>query len=64
MLDRELYSLMVLMVLVATAMTGVLLRAVYPPWRVARDRAAKSAAVSATVSLSPEPGERFRPESP
>ncbi|WP_431873300.1 cation:proton antiporter [Amycolatopsis sacchari] len=37
-LDQELYSLMVVMALVTTAMTGVLLKVVYPGWRVRRDR--------------------------
>ncbi|MFC4587156.1 cation:proton antiporter [Sphaerisporangium corydalis] len=36
-LDGELYSLMVLMALLTTAMTGPLLRRVYPDRRVARD---------------------------
>jgi K+:H+ antiporter len=37
-LDRRLYSLMVVMALGTTAMTGVLLRLVYPPALVQRDR--------------------------
>lgn len=37
-LDQELYSLLVVMALVTTAMTGVLLRWVYPEWRMRRDR--------------------------
>ncbi len=36
-LDQELYSLMVVMALVTTAMTGPLLRRVYPDRRIARD---------------------------
>ncbi|MFF5205503.1 cation:proton antiporter [Streptosporangium sp. NPDC000396] len=36
-LDNELYSLMVVMALVTTAMTGPLLRRIYPERRVARD---------------------------
>ncbi len=39
-LDPALYSLMVVMALVTTAMTGVLLRLVYPPQRVRLDLAA------------------------
>jgi Kef-type K+ transport system membrane component KefB len=38
-LDRELYGLMVVMALVTTAMTGILLRLVYPEERVRLDRA-------------------------
>ncbi|KAA9159083.1 cation/H(+) antiporter [Amycolatopsis acidicola] len=37
MLDGSLYSLMVVMALVTTAMTGIVLRFVYPHWRVQRD---------------------------
>ncbi|SBT65708.1 Kef-type K+ transport system, membrane component KefB [Micromonospora sediminicola] len=40
-LDRELFSLMVVMALVTTAMTGVLLRWVYPEERVRRDLAVR-----------------------
>ncbi|WP_405148069.1 cation:proton antiporter [Sphaerisporangium sp. NBC_01403] len=50
-LDGELYSLMVLMALVTTAMTGPLLRRVYPDRRVARDIAeAERAALGVTAS--------------
>ncbi len=41
LLDTDLYSLMVLMALVTTAMTGILLRFVYPPERVRQDIAAR-----------------------
>jgi Kef-type K+ transport system membrane component KefB len=37
-LDRELYSLMVVMALVTTAMAGVVLRLVYPPELIRRDQ--------------------------
>jgi len=40
-LDQSLYSLMVVMALVTTAMAGVLLRLVYPPDRVRQDIAAR-----------------------
>jgi Kef-type K+ transport system membrane component KefB len=39
LLDQRLYSLMVLMALVTTAMAGPLLSVIYPPSRVAGDRA-------------------------
>jgi Kef-type K+ transport system membrane component KefB len=42
-LDQSLYSLMVVMALVTTAMAGVLLRLVYPPDRVRQDLAAREA---------------------
>jgi hypothetical protein len=38
---------MVVMALVTTAMTGVLLRLIYPPWRVCQDAAAHDAAPAA-----------------
>jgi Kef-type K+ transport system membrane component KefB len=41
-LSPELYSLMVVMALVTTAMTGVLLRIVYPERRVVEDRAPRA----------------------
>ncbi|MFC0527576.1 cation:proton antiporter domain-containing protein [Phytohabitans kaempferiae] len=44
MLDRGLYSLMVVMALVTTAMAGLLLPFVYPPERVRRDAAEPDAA--------------------
>jgi Kef-type K+ transport system membrane component KefB len=44
LLDRRLYSLMVLMALVTTLMPGLLLPAVYPRWRAARDREPRAAA--------------------
>ncbi|MFK0112041.1 cation:proton antiporter [Streptomyces sp. NPDC091217] len=40
-LDRRLYSLMVVMALITTAMAGVVLRFVYPPERVRQDLAAQ-----------------------
>jgi Kef-type K+ transport system membrane component KefB len=46
-LDQALYSLMVVMALVTTAMSGVLLPLVYPPERVRRDAAARTAALVA-----------------
>ncbi|MEV5410683.1 cation:proton antiporter [Thermopolyspora sp. NPDC052614] len=50
-LDSELYSLMVLMALVTTAMTGPLLRRVYPDRRIARDiEEAERAALGATAA--------------
>jgi len=50
-LDSELYSLMVLMALVTTAMTGPLLRLVYPDRRVARDiEEAERAALGVTAA--------------
>ncbi|HUZ39587.1 MAG TPA: cation:proton antiporter [Streptosporangiaceae bacterium] len=45
LLDQRLYSLMVLMALVTTAMAGPLLSVIYPPWRVARDRAPRERAL-------------------
>ena len=60
-LDDELYSLMVVMALVTTAMTGPLLRKVYPDRRVARDIAeAERAALGVTaahrvLAVVPEP---------
>jgi Kef-type K+ transport system membrane component KefB len=44
LLDQNLYSLMVLMALVTTAMTGVLLRLIYPPELVRQDIAEREAA--------------------
>ncbi|MFG1880083.1 cation:proton antiporter [Sphaerisporangium sp. NPDC049003] len=50
-LDPELYSLMVLMALLTTAMTGPLLRRIYPDRRIARDIAeAERAALGVTAS--------------
>jgi Kef-type K+ transport system membrane component KefB len=50
-LDNELYSLMVVMALVTTAMTGPLLRRIYPDRRVARDIAdAERAALGITAA--------------
>ncbi|GLW08231.1 sodium:proton antiporter [Microtetraspora sp. NBRC 13810] len=50
-LDEELYSLMVVMALVTTAMTGPLLRRVYPDRRVAREIAeAERAALGVTAA--------------
>ncbi|WP_248963101.1 cation:proton antiporter domain-containing protein [Sphaerisporangium perillae] len=50
-LDGELYSLMVLMALLTTAMTGPLLRRVYPDRRIARDIAeAERAALGVTAA--------------
>jgi Kef-type K+ transport system membrane component KefB len=46
LLDQALYSLMVVMAVVTTAMTGVLLRLIYPPDRVRQDIAARQAAVA------------------
>jgi Kef-type K+ transport system membrane component KefB len=54
-LDQQLYSLMVVMALVTTVMTGVVLRFVYPAWRVEQDRA---------EWLAAEPGVRARPQNP
>ncbi len=42
-LDQRLYSLLVVMALVTTSMTGVLLRLVYPEWRARLDRAPSGA---------------------
>jgi len=65
LLDQELYSLMVVMALVTTAMTGVLLRLVYPPERVRQDIAAQDAAQAPDVSGAPAgfTGRRGRPRS-
>lgn len=50
-LDDELYSLMVVMALVTTAMTGPLVRRIYPDRRVARDIAeAERAALGVTAA--------------
>ncbi|GIH96397.1 hypothetical protein Psi01_70270 [Planobispora siamensis] len=60
-LDNELYSLMVVMALVTTGMTGPLLRRIYPDRRVARDIAeAERAALGVTaahrvLAVVPEP---------
>ncbi|WP_344920991.1 cation:proton antiporter [Streptosporangium oxazolinicum] len=60
-LDDELYSLMVVMALVTTAMTGPLVRRLYPDRRVARDIAdAERAALGVTAAhrvlvIVPEP---------
>ncbi|MFF3439270.1 cation:proton antiporter [Streptosporangium sp. NPDC002721] len=60
-LDDELYSLMVVMALVTTAMTGPLVRRLYPDRRVARDVAdAERAALGVTAAhrvlvIVPEP---------
>ena len=57
-LDRSLYSLMVVMALVTTAMAGVLLRFVYPPERVRQDIAAARGIDAVSVqSPSPAPKE-------
>lgn len=60
-LDGELYSLMVVMALVTTAMTGVLLRFIYPEERMRRDMASYDDAVplrraSAGGTSVPRPG--------
>jgi Kef-type K+ transport system membrane component KefB len=56
LLNQDLYSLMVVMALVTTAMTGVLLRLIYPPGRVRRDVAAHDAAAAvATDAAQPGP---------
>ncbi|GAA3101967.1 cation:proton antiporter [Streptosporangium carneum] len=64
-LDNELYSLMVVMALLTTAMTGPLLRRIYPDRRVARDlEEAERAALGATAAhrvllvVPDAPGER------
>jgi Kef-type K+ transport system membrane component KefB len=44
-IDTGLYSLMVVMALVTTAMTGVLLRVVYPAWRARADMAPRTTVV-------------------
>jgi Kef-type K+ transport system membrane component KefB len=54
-LDRGLYSLMVVMALVTTAMAGVLLRLVYPPERVRRDLADWSTEAELVKSPGPAP---------
>ncbi|MEV8637459.1 cation:proton antiporter [Streptosporangium sp. NPDC051023] len=66
-LDDELYSLMVVMALLTTAMTGPLLRRIYPDRRVARDIAeAERAALGVTaayrvlVVVPGPPGEQAR----
>lgn len=56
LLNQDLYSLMVVMALVTTAMTGVLLRLVYPPGRVRQDVAAAEAAPDVrTDAVLPRP---------
>ncbi|MGH3217135.1 MAG: cation:proton antiporter [Streptosporangiaceae bacterium] len=56
LLNQDLYSLMVVMALVTTAMTGVLLRLIYPPGRVREDVAAHDAApVVPTDAAQPGP---------
>jgi Kef-type K+ transport system membrane component KefB len=59
LLDQKLYSLMVVMAVVTTAMTGVLLRLVYPPERVRQDIAERDAARAAEAApeVAPLPGE-------
>jgi Kef-type K+ transport system membrane component KefB len=61
-LDTDLYSLMVTMALVTTAMTGVLLRLVYPPHRVQQDLAAHDDAIAARRH-APDPKDISRKES-
>jgi Kef-type K+ transport system membrane component KefB len=52
-LDLGLYSLMVVMALVTTAMAGVLLRLAYPPARVRQDLAAHGADTAYVIQPSP-----------
>ena len=56
-LDQSLYSLMVVMALVTTAMAGVFLRFVYPPALVRRDTAARDADAVPVERTSPVPKE-------
>lgn len=56
-LDQSLYSLMVVMALVTTAMAGVLLRVVYPPERVRQDLAAREADAMSVTDQSSVPKE-------
>lgn len=49
LLDTDLYSIMVVMALVTTAMTGVVLRFLYPPERVRLDIAARETAQGAST---------------
>jgi len=53
-LDQDLYSLMVVMALVTTAMAGVFLRFVYPPERVREDIAARDADADPLGRRDPE----------
>jgi Kef-type K+ transport system membrane component KefB len=59
LLDQKLYSLMVVMAVVTTAMTGILLRLVYPPGRIRQDIAERDAALAAETApeAAPLPGE-------
>jgi K+:H+ antiporter len=57
LLNQDLYSLMVVMALVTTAMTGVLLRLIYPPGRVRQDVAAHDAAPAVATDAA-QPGPR------
>jgi hypothetical protein len=50
-----LFSLMVVMALITTAMTGVLLRLVYPEQRVRQDQAALDADAAQVGEPSPSP---------
>jgi Kef-type K+ transport system membrane component KefB len=64
-LDPDLYSLMVVMALVTTAMTGVLLRFVYPDERVRQDIAARAdAATSGGAAVGDGTGTLFHPGRP
>jgi len=67
LLDQDLYSLMVVMALVTTAMTGVLLRLIYPPDRVRQDIAALAAAATghadAAAPVGASAAEQPRPSS-
>jgi Kef-type K+ transport system membrane component KefB len=60
-LDTELFSLMVVMALVTTAMTGVLLRLVYPQERVRQDMASYEEAARSRASNRPTPSARDEP---
>lgn len=53
LLDGALYSLMVVMALVTTAMAGVLLRWAYPPWRAELDRGPERADLGGAVGDRP-----------
>ncbi len=63
-IDQQIYSLMVVMALVTTAMTGVLLRLIYPEERMRRDMAARDTAMRALADRGADTSNVTRPPSP
>jgi Kef-type K+ transport system membrane component KefB len=63
-LDKRLYSLMVVMALITTAMAGVLLHFVYPPERVRQDLVLRDRTASSGTEGSADPAVPARPHPP